>query len=584
MAAAAMGPEGLGLLANVDRSAGGGQEPPLLTSPTSALALDGTAAGASSGCSYRRLAVGLAFLLGAALATSAALLAGRPALQALAPEAALGAFGLPAVVCRLPALQRSRLCPQASVAPAPYGVPPPAPYTGAQYPAAPSGATQYPAVAQPAVAGTVPGAAAATGGTAMAADAGMAAAGSAAAPGATEAPAAPAPAAPAPAAAGAGAPASEGCFEHSGRPYTLNWKAEGATFFDEWTFLTNDPNAGGAKYTTREQAFQQKVVEAQPGSAILRAGSRVPGELKRYSAKVLTNRKWTYFLAAMKFSHVPWGCGVWPAFWTKSPDIGWPNGGELDLLEYCNEIGSRSSFHVGTLNRCQLDANLLHKPGCPTFLDAEYQWTGHYDCVTNYPDQIGCAPNVKPILSGEEMASQPGVVAVEWTADYLKVFRIPEASVPQTGLDGDQPRPDSWDQWIVAYYPFAASERNKPGSCPNPARVMAAQQLVINLGFCGDWSAKVWINSTGMCANKPGATPTVSSPQIPSECVAVDPHDPKGEVPAGPRDCCTQYIVDAEGRFGTDAAFQQQAYFQMSWVKVFQQSGRRLAAGDGIVV
>ena len=51
------------------------------------------------------------------------------------------------------------------------------------------------------------------------------------------------------------------------------------------------------------------------------------------------------------------------------------------------------------------------------------------------------------------------------------------------------PRPDTWDQWIISYYPFAASEAHAPGTCPDPANVMGTQHLILNIGLCGDWAS-----------------------------------------------------------------------------------------------
>jgi len=356
--------------------------------------------------------------------------------------------------------------------------------------------------------------------------------------------------------------------------YALDWKAEGATFWDDWNYLTFEPNSGAAEYLLRDEAMAKGVTTAHPSHAILRPGPK--GKyLKRTSAKLETQRKWTYFLMAFKYESVPWGCGVWPALWTHSPEAAWPKGGELDIMEYANEITSRTSLHVDAVeNRCELNPELLNRPGCPKMPDAEYNFTGHYDCATAYPGKLGCAPNdVRFMGTGEEMAREPSVVAAEWTADYLKIFRIPSREMP-ADLAADSPRPDEWDKWLMSYYPFSASERTRPGSCPNAAGILKAQKIVLSLGFCGDWASKVWENSA--CANK-GQYWTgpwsAKGPVMGSQCVAVDPHDPQGETPAGPRDCCTRFIYDEGDEYGTEDYLAQHGFWNISWLKVYQPTG-----------
>jgi len=167
----------------------------------------------------------------------------------------------------------------------------------------------------------------------------------------------------------------------------------------------------------------------------------------------------------------------------------------------------------------------------------------NYNCKTAYPDHLGCAPN-KWMRTGQGWSNSPGVIALERTRAYLKIFFWPEGSIPQDLIAGE-PQPKSWDSsFLLSYYPFKAS-----GCSPS---VMTAQQLLLNIGFCGDWAGKVWSLSPTCKAKAHG-------------CRAVDPL--KEYAPA--QDCCTQFIYDEDGSHGTDGYLQRQAFFNISWMKVF---------------
>lgn len=42
----------------------------------------------------------------------------------------------------------------------------------------------------------------------------------------------------------------------------------------------------------------------------------------------------------------------------------------------------------------------------------------------------------------------------------------------------------------------------------------------------------------------------------------------QGEQPAGPRDCCTRFIYDEDGAYGTEGYLREHGFFNISWVKV----------------
>ncbi|CAJ1387159.1 unnamed protein product [Effrenium voratum] len=121
----------------------------------------------------------------------------------------------------------------------------------------------------------------------------------------------------------------------------------------------------------------------------MRAGPRSPSKrMKRTSAKIFSKSYWNYFLVTMRFTHVPFGCGVWPAFWTHAPRSVWPNGGELDILEWANDFPGQVSFHTGERNKCRLHHQAMNPPGCTPMPDTNGM---NYDCDTHYPSKPGAS-------------------------------------------------------------------------------------------------------------------------------------------------------------------------------------------------
>jgi len=340
----------------------------------------------------------------------------------------------------------------------------------------------------------------------------------------------------------------DSCFESTGNGYRLDWEASGHAFFDDWDYLDWDFNHGAAQYLRREQAMAEGVTAAHDTHAILRVGERgLP--YKRKTAKVRTRKAWKYFLAAVRFEHVPFGCGLWPAFWMSGIYGPWPNNGELDILEYVNDMTSQTSLHTGVRNKCKLDGAKLTMPNCTAFYDLNRM---NYDCTTNYPTNLGCAANRWPVPSPAEWNVNPVTFAIERTERFVKIFRIPNHELPKNLLENN-PQPDTWDKWIVGYYPLAAS-----WECPNPADVMSPQQLILNINMCGDWAGKIWdLSPTCMQLAGPQQGCRVIDPMFESDLT---------------NDCCTNFAVDPSGTYGTDEYYRTRGFFNISWVKVFQQA------------
>jgi len=298
--------------------------------------------------------------------------------------------------------------------------------------------------------------------------------------------------------------------------------------------------------------------------AILRAGSQSKYKHKRMTAKIGTKKAWKHFLAAIRFTHVPWGCGVWPAFFSIGTGVPWPDGGEMDILEYVNDDqGGMTSFH--TSKQCKLDPDEVNKYGHMPDINQPANNGSNYNCLTRYCANctaLGCAPNVMPLHTGPQWANRPGVLAMERAASFTKIFYIPDGSVPQGFAEG-KVNPEEWDRWVVSYYPFGSSS-----GCPDADNIMSPQRFIMNIAFCGDWASKVWGNSPachdlGLSYNHTATRKKLRVSK--DQCRAVDP---LAEY-APEEDCCTQFIYDGEGEHHAEEYLRERAFYNITWFKVF---------------
>lgn len=333
-----------------------------------------------------------------------------------------------------------------------------------------------------------------------------------------------------------------GCYGSGDITYKLNWKAEGRDFFRNWTFVTEDKVHGAQEFLDRSEAEAKGVISANDREAILRVGgirypSR-PGEAyKRYAPHVRSNTAWDpkdSFVVAMKFKHVPEGCGIWPGFWTVNSDVLWPGGGELDVLEYANDVPSKVSFHTG--EHCRLSSSKINQ--C---LPRGSGGSGPLDCYTSYfQNAFGCRPRQRQ-RTGADYARTPGVIAAEWTPESVTVFFFRESEIP-ADLANNNPKPSTWSKHVIAYLPFES-----------PCTEIKPQEIVLNIQLCGDAAGGPWAVSS--CAHH---TATQSALGI---C-----HAGLSE----PSDCCTQWVTSLT----QESYMHSHAFFEVNYVKVFTKDGR----------
>lgn len=325
--------------------------------------------------------------------------------------------------------------------------------------------------------------------------------------------------------------------------YKLAWSAQGETFFDDWQFINKSETRGAEWYLNKSEAFFEGVVHASSAGAILRVGEQVQ-PFKRRSVMLHSAQAWrpdVGFIVAMKYKHVPYGPGIWPAFWMVNSDIQWPKGGELDILEYANDESNKVAFH--TDRACKLNVQKLRR--CARKI-RQIDPKMIVSCYTNYSsNQLGCMPP-QVRKDGEWYAKNPGVIALLWDASGITSFHIPEAEIP-ADLESNAPKPNTWkDAWRMAFMPFDAE------TCSDIAR---PQEIVLNIAICGDWAGNSWF----------ACEECKATGYLPDYCIP-------GHVTEPATDCCTLYISNPSA----EEALKSKAFFDIDYIKVFEPEGSEL--------
>ena len=136
----------------------------------------------------------------------------------------------------------------------------------------------------------------------------------------------------------------------SASPYTLVWSDE----FNETSLNTNNWTAAdtGVVYNNELEAYKPDNVYLENGKLVLEAKVEEYKGKAYTSGKVVTKGKqaWTYGRFEIR-AKMPESQGIWPAIWMLPEDDnifgGWPQGGEIDILEL---LGHEPNKIYGTIH------------------------------------------------------------------------------------------------------------------------------------------------------------------------------------------------------------------------------------------
>ncbi|TFK34565.1 concanavalin A-like lectin/glucanase domain-containing protein [Crucibulum laeve] len=246
----------------------------------------------------------------------------------------------------------------------------------------------------------------------------------------------------------------------------------GKTFFDQWDYFSDtDPTHGHVNYVNKSTAESKGLVSVtDDGKVIMKADhtTSLPKGVFRDSVRISSQKLYTTGLFILDLNTAPWGCAVWPAFWTVNRD--WPWGGEIDIIEGVHD-NEHNQVAWHTSGGCTLDYNAEYS-GTLTTSDGR----NHTDCDSRF-DHTGCGITEWSRASfGPYFDAQGGgVFVMKWDEESIAVWSFYRAAIPKDITQGT-PNPGSWGK------PSAVLESSQ---C-DISQHFNYHTIVFDITFCGD--------------------------------------------------------------------------------------------------
>ncbi|TFY63493.1 hypothetical protein EVG20_g6292 [Dentipellis fragilis] len=304
--------------------------------------------------------------------------------------------------------------------------------------------------------------------------------------------------------------------------YDLVREYSGQTFFDRWDFYGNWDNLtlGDVWWQDRNTATQQRLAYINDnGRAVMRVdnSSNVPFNEKRNSIRITSQD--TYGVGSLwiiDLTHIPFGCSVWPAFWTKGPL--WPDNGEIDIIEAINvravpvpvlvpyrhpvltsdtQIGHepQSTGSQGPTD-CSLGSGCVVSETKPNSFNEGFAQAGGGVFATQF-DVSGIFMWYWSVRHSFMVLSSEDNTDADWGA-----WGFQRADIPASIQQATSTSSIDISQWGTPSASFPASGCNIP-------QYFTAQNLVFDITLCGVWAGVPSIytpacghsGSTGLCYN-----------------------------------------------------------------------------------
>ncbi|EED85542.1 hypothetical protein POSPLDRAFT_120595 [Postia placenta Mad-698-R] len=259
--------------------------------------------------------------------------------------------------------------------------------------------------------------------------------------------------------------------------YTLQNKFVGEDFL-QWDFFDqSDPTDGLVHYLDADAATSAGLATVDCNNVTtlaVDANQTVASGGQRNSVRISSPQTYNSGLFIADFQAMPFGCGIWPAYWTVSINATWPDGGEIDVIEGVN---------LNTENQITLHSG----PDCT--LNNTTPTSGHVlgtQCASGPGDDAGCAyaqNDTRSFGAGFNQAGG-GVFAHLWNSDGVTFWFFARDEIPQDIKSGN-PDPSTWGE-AAAIFPSTGCDISSH---------FYDHAIVLDTTICGDWAGPAYASS-----------------------------------------------------------------------------------------
>ncbi|KAL4073388.1 glycoside hydrolase family 16 protein, partial [Scleroderma citrinum] len=267
----------------------------------------------------------------------------------------------------------------------------------------------------------------------------------------------------------------------------------GSTFFNGWDFYGAPDNLtlGNVNWVSEADAMSLDLAYVNnQGHVILKVDNTTNVKIGENRNAIRITTQTAYELGSLWLidaNHIPYGCSVWPAFWSFGPK--WPDDGEIDIIEAINLMpANQMAIHT--------------TPGCTQ--NGSSTQLGTFGGITDCSTASGCTvmeTSPSSYLSSFAAAGG-GVWATQFEADGINIWFWSRPDVPKSITQSTSTSPLDVTDFGTPHAAF-------PSTTCNISQYFSPQNIVIDTTLCGVWAGLSFAYTpncgntgpTGLCYN-----------------------------------------------------------------------------------